>query len=130
MCNAPKCYYCHGWLSSRHEHDHFPIPKRHKGTEVVAACLNCHDLKDRTPIDQWNAVAVGEAFQIFSVLRERGIQISISEWEIESPPTYFEQVMKEWSDLSAIQRILWAKMMFIAFDKIAEERGGELWVTP
>ena len=52
-CGCQNCFYCGAHLSSRHEHDHFPIPKRHGGTETVSSCLNCHDLKDRLPFDQW-----------------------------------------------------------------------------
>lgn len=48
------CAFCDEFLQNRHEHDHFPIPKRHGGTEVVPVCLRCHDMKDRIPIYEWN----------------------------------------------------------------------------
>lgn len=38
-------------LSPRHEHDHMPIPNRHGGETVFAACINCHDLKDRAEMN-------------------------------------------------------------------------------
>lgn len=41
------CMYCDMPLSPRHEHDHFPIPFSAGGTQLVCACINCHDLKDR-----------------------------------------------------------------------------------
>ena len=47
-CGGP-CFYCGRALSSgRHEHDHFPLPVRHGGSETVPACRECHTLKDRT----------------------------------------------------------------------------------
>lgn len=53
-CRAhARCYYCDAALAPQHEHDHYPVPKRHGGTEKVPACVNCHALKDRTPLDEW-----------------------------------------------------------------------------
>lgn len=52
-CGCETCYYCDQWVSGRHEHDHFPVPKVCGGIEMVAACLSCHDLKDRLPLDRW-----------------------------------------------------------------------------
>lgn len=52
--NGESCGYCGCTLSSRHEHDHFPVPKRHGGEEVIPICLNCHDLKDRINFNDWN----------------------------------------------------------------------------
>lgn len=47
------CFYCDAPLSPRHEHDHMPVPQRHGGTEAVATCINCHDLKDRMDLRHW-----------------------------------------------------------------------------
>lgn len=41
------CFYCERPVATRHEHDHYPTPKECGGSRVVAACINCHDLKDR-----------------------------------------------------------------------------------
>jgi hypothetical protein len=30
-----------------------PFPKRHGGTTVVPACIDCHDLKDRFSMEEW-----------------------------------------------------------------------------
>lgn len=47
------CFYCDEPLfGRRHEHDHIP-PQRLGGTEAVSACMECHTLKDRTPLTQW-----------------------------------------------------------------------------
>ena len=41
-----QCFYC-GSKSERYEMDHFPIPARHGGRDVVRACVHCHNMKDR-----------------------------------------------------------------------------------
>jgi len=46
-CTGDPCLYCDMPLLSAHEHDHFPIPYRHGGTQTFCVCFNCHDLKDR-----------------------------------------------------------------------------------
>jgi PP-loop superfamily ATP-utilizing enzyme len=53
-CADARCFYCTNLLAARHEHDHFPIPKRNGGVDVVCACINCHELKDRRPLSQWS----------------------------------------------------------------------------
>lgn len=57
------CAYCDAALSTRHEHDHFPVPRRHGGEDLVPVCLNCHDLKDRINFSDWD---VGEAWAAVS----------------------------------------------------------------
>jgi hypothetical protein len=47
--DCETCFYCGRLVSPRHEHDHFPIPRRAGGIATVPACINCHDLKDRFP---------------------------------------------------------------------------------
>lgn len=49
-----RCWYCGAPLAPRHEHDHV-VPRACGGTVMVAACMNCHELKDRTPFDEWDA---------------------------------------------------------------------------
>lgn len=56
--DCAACFYCEATLSPRHEHDHWPTAARHGGTHTVPICVNCHDLKDRTamnnvPVDVW-----------------------------------------------------------------------------
>ena len=53
--DCANCFYCGRFLSPRHEHDHFPIPRRAGGEATVAVCIDCHDLKDRFPLDAWPA---------------------------------------------------------------------------
>lgn len=50
------CFYCRCWLSNHHEHDHFPVPRDAGGTATVPACINCHNLKDRSGLREWPAV--------------------------------------------------------------------------
>jgi hypothetical protein len=56
------CFYCENLLSVRHEHDHFGQAARHGGKATVCACINCHDLKDRNPLSQWDASTALLAF--------------------------------------------------------------------
>jgi hypothetical protein len=60
-CLCDACFYCGNPLSSRHEHDHFPLPKRFGGEDIVPSCLNCHDLKDRISLAQWPTEALARA---------------------------------------------------------------------
>lgn len=50
------CFYCdRTFVTSRSAvGDHFPIPRRHGGTETVPCCQTCHSLKDRISIGSWN----------------------------------------------------------------------------
>lgn len=59
-CRA--CFYCETPLAPRHEHDHFPLPARAGGGDTVPTCLNCHDFKDRVPLDGWPVELVMQAF--------------------------------------------------------------------
>jgi len=50
-----NCFYCNCCLrDGNHEKDHFPIPERHGGKQLVDTCLSCHDMKDRFRLDQWD----------------------------------------------------------------------------
>lgn len=65
------CFYCRGALSPRHEHDHMPIPKEARGVRTVPACVNCHDLKDRVPVDRWPLSMYEEAFEVLNTTAGR-----------------------------------------------------------
>lgn len=47
------CHYCDTPLTKAYERDHFPVPERHGGTDLVKACIPCHDLKDRFNFKKW-----------------------------------------------------------------------------
>lgn len=57
------CHYCGTADATRWESDHFPMPAEFGGTEVVWACLNCHDLKDRVSLMEWPATVTAEALR-------------------------------------------------------------------
>ena len=53
-CEA--CFYCGLPMGNfHHEHDHMPRPVSAGGGNVVAACITCHDLKDRYRASNWSA---------------------------------------------------------------------------
>jgi hypothetical protein len=92
-CACAACFYCGAPLSSRHEHDHYPVPQRHGGDRTVPACLNCHDLKDRLPLREWPAAAKKQAMEEFMAAVPFG-------------PA----------------RILWAKVVMLALDETRAPR--------
>lgn len=51
------CFYCDcTYITSRTSPgDHFPIPKRFGGEMTVPCCRECHSLKDRFSLGEWNA---------------------------------------------------------------------------
>lgn len=69
--HAESCLYCDMPLSPRHEHDHFPIPFRHGGTQVFCVCVNCHDLKDRTNLGDFPALVLRDWFELWPKLTAR-----------------------------------------------------------
>ncbi len=49
-----ECWYCGALISNTGgQGDHFPVPKRHVGLNVIPCCLVCHDMKDRFVFDNW-----------------------------------------------------------------------------
>lgn len=57
QCREPDpCLYCGNPVARRHEHDHFPVPERLGGKQVFCVCFNCHELKDRTPLEKWQPI--------------------------------------------------------------------------
>lgn len=64
MCHrGDQCFYCDLPIDPVHEHDHFPVAKRHGGEDAVATCIDCHTLKDRQPLNRWPVELVFEAFK-------------------------------------------------------------------
>lgn len=97
------CFYCDGEVT-RHEHDHAPAPRRCGGEATVVACMACHGLKDRHPIDRWPlALLVMAATE----LGRHGAKFdgTQNEW-----PVY-------WDDLTGRARVLWAKCAAISMDR-------------
>lgn len=51
---SERCYVCKSIVAPKHEHDHFPVPKRMGGEAVLCICVNCHTIKDRMGLAEWN----------------------------------------------------------------------------
>ena len=47
------CFYCNALVNVSAKGDHFPIPKRLGGEEVVPCCGSCHSMKDRRSLIDW-----------------------------------------------------------------------------
>ena len=64
------CVYCDcAYSTSRSAPgDHFPIPKRHGGTATVDCCVQCHSLKDRMKLDDWNGAMISKVVADFPKL--------------------------------------------------------------
>jgi len=71
-----KCFYCFASLSKYNkENDHFPVPYDCGGTQTIPACVTCHDMKDRFPIDRWTIETWTELMVEFDKLRSRTLRI-------------------------------------------------------
>lgn len=105
-CDCETCFYCDRPLDV-HQHDHYPIPKRAGGTEVVPTCLVCHDLKDRIPLHYWDRSASKAAFdELFSgkldSMRHLPPEEVLDRLHSEFAP--------DWAKLSPLARVLLAKL--------------------
>jgi len=114
-CDCRTCHYCDQLFGGRHEHDHFPIPKVAGGTAVVAACLDCHDLKDRYTLSRWPidgyARAIKGLFEeaLASVedrVDDRDLPVRVA----SHPSLSDDAVLARWSDLQPLSRILYGKL--------------------
>lgn len=112
-----RCFYCDGLLAPSHEHDHFPVPKARGGTQVVPACSNCHDLKDRTRFGDYPMA------EVLSALRELMPFYSGSPSAGTSAPELVQDmatgldelgILLHWRQLSNETRIVYAKLTAIA----------------
>ena len=116
-CTCTSCFYCDRQLDV-HQHDHYPIPKRAGGTEVVATCLVCHDLKDRIPLKHWDLKAMHEAFD--ELFREEVKTVRSMPWPqaLDCFYDYLPEVEGRWSELSPLARVLLAKIRCVHEDTI------------
>ena len=98
-----ECFYC-GRRASRTELDDAPMPKGAGGVEVVPACMLCHNLKDRFPLDTWPLyMATRAAVELASAAAA------------PSGPTI--EWPARWDDMTTEARILWAKLARICADR-------------
>lgn len=98
------CFYCKIDLTGLdHQHDHFPVPQSIGGTDTVAACINCHDLKDRTPLDQWSATLyLTGVYQI----------VELAVWHTLGD----REIPEEWAQFDRPARLVWAKLTRILLE--------------
>ena len=97
-CEA--CFYCGLPMGNfHHEHDHMPRPVSAGGGNVVAACITCHDLKDRYRASNWSATWWANA--IFELLT-----LDVLADALRQPDT----VPDAWPSMSRSARLLWASL--------------------
>lgn len=124
-CACAHCFYCEQPLVHRHEHDHFPVPRAAGGEQLVPACLDCHDLKDRYTLFAWPEKAVIEAmYGILAILDNEDVAdivliapVAVLAWWQEQPASANEAVLNHWHELPSLSRVLYAKL------RAAKERG-------
>ncbi|GAA5037293.1 hypothetical protein ACFQRL_13365 [Microbacterium fluvii] len=122
------------YLSSRHEHDHFPLQWTFGGEGTVPTCVNCHDLKDRVPLLSWPLIAVAAGFE---EVGEELVPPSEMKRQIlaDGAPREYPHwllthlrwvvVQEKWQSLSPIARILVAKLLVI--DQMGRHRAWHTW---
>ena len=63
------CFYCDAALSRNvTQKDHFPVPDRLGGKDLVDSCTTCHDMKDRFKVGSWSVEWVGKIIRDFPML--------------------------------------------------------------
>ena len=64
------CFYCDAIFSVSPSAmgDHFPVPRRHGGIAAVPCCRECHSLKDRMSLDDWNGSMITKVLNDFPKL--------------------------------------------------------------
>lgn len=109
------------YLSSRHEHDHFPVQWAYGGEATVPACINCHDLKDRVNLGNWpSSGAFSGLTELLEALLPSGLleEYAAGPWvggypDWLSPYLRWATVEHQWSSLSPVARVLYGKLVTI-----------------
>jgi hypothetical protein len=114
-CACARCHCCDRELDV-HQHDHYPIPKRAGGTQVVATCLVCHDLKDRIPLKFRDSNAMDQAFD--ELLKDKIPELRHLPWPqaLASLDDSLPDLERGWAGLSPLARVLLAKLRSIHED--------------
>lgn len=108
-CACERCFYCDRQLDV-HQHDHCPIPKRAGGTDVVPACLVCHDLKDRIPLHCWDVDAMHAAFDELFLDKLHSMKNLPWEEVLDRLNSDLSDFVQNWAQLSPLARVLLAKL--------------------
>ena len=97
-CEA--CIYCGLPMGNfHHEHDHMPRPASAGGENIVAACITCHDLKDRYRAANWNAKWWADA--VFELLGMGVLTDALRQPDVAPD---------DWDLMSRNGRLLWASL--------------------
>jgi len=129
-----RCHYCERTFEPRRiEMDHFPVPVQHGGTEVVPACIPCHDHKDRVTALNWSVEERKDAFeQLWLLLAVTGVIAEVGakkfrEGDDLSPITLvlerlrFEDVEENWSWLRLPARLFVGKMLRMKGEPVVQD---------
>lgn len=119
-CVCERCFYCDKLLD-RHEHDHYPVPKRAGGSRVVGACLLCHDLKDRFLLADWDITAAVGAWQEILEGVPTELLEKLSTTQLRAPDMLAllsPGLEARWDSLSPLARIFYAKMRCLCEDDL------------
>ena len=97
-CEA--CIYCCLPMGNfHHEHDHMPRPASAGGENVVAACITCHDMKDRYRSGNWNATWWANA--VFELMALDALGAALRQPDA---------LPDDWPTMSRGARLLWASL--------------------
>ncbi len=108
-CDCTECFYCDAFLAPRHEHDHFPIPDTARGRETVSACMNCHELKDRSPFRDWPLGLYTEGMAYFltvDILQAYGEKAA----NVDLVLAMVDDLDHEWPTMPTAARLVYAKL--------------------
>lgn len=108
-CPCTTCHYCENQVSPSHEHDHFPIPKSAGGTDVVAACTNCHDMKDRVSMDLFDAtITIAALLDLMRFsMRIPSVDTDMVKFVNELD---HDLVLLAWHTMTPMSRVLYARL--------------------
>jgi hypothetical protein len=119
-CSCERCFYCDKQLD-HHEHDHYPVPRRARGSHVVAACPPCHDLKDRIFLNNWDiGAAFGAWHELFEGLSATTLNM-LDPAKLSGSEMFAlcsSELETRWASLSPLARIFYAKMRCLHEDDL------------
>lgn len=115
-----ECFYCDAPVCrGAFQMDHFPTPNSAGGTDVVIACLGCHDLKDRNSLENWPLQMVSRSLP--------GIAAASTLLQCVQTKNAFDLTLQTsrlpsgWDDWSRESRVFYAKAVRVAFAAICRK---------
>jgi hypothetical protein len=75
------CYYCETVFTTLRSAmgDHFPVPRRNGGLDVVPCCKTCHEAKDSISLYQWNNEMLLDVVRDFPKL-SKNTRLFLAKW--------------------------------------------------